>query len=235
MYYLQSRYYDPEVCRFINADIYASTGQGFIGYNMFAYCNNNPVICRDDHGYAAGTAAVAGATALSIAEAVLSICISSLLIYIGTEVIPAAVKTVSNYIETQTEKKATEEGTTYARQQSEDRIYTVYVLCAKNDAAKRVVYVGRVKTANYSARMAYHQSKGRMPLERIDSLTYAECRGLEQSLMLMFNTIRRGNPLFNQIQGIGVRNPNGPWYMTAAFDYLSNQLENELLNLNIYP
>ena len=42
MYYLQSRYYDPVVCRFINADGLASTGQGFVGYNMFAYCNSNP-------------------------------------------------------------------------------------------------------------------------------------------------------------------------------------------------
>ena len=31
-YYLQSRYYDPEICRFINADSYASTGQGFLGF-----------------------------------------------------------------------------------------------------------------------------------------------------------------------------------------------------------
>ena len=43
MYYLQSRYYDANVCRFINADSYVSTGQGLLGYNMFAYCGNNPV------------------------------------------------------------------------------------------------------------------------------------------------------------------------------------------------
>ena len=42
-YYLNSRYYDPQIKRFINVDCYVSTGQGFIGYNMFAYCNNNPV------------------------------------------------------------------------------------------------------------------------------------------------------------------------------------------------
>ncbi len=29
-YYLQSRYYDAAICRFINADSYASTGQGFL-------------------------------------------------------------------------------------------------------------------------------------------------------------------------------------------------------------
>ena len=47
LYYLQSRYYDPKIGRFINADSYASTGQGLVGHNMFAYCRNNPV-CRID-------------------------------------------------------------------------------------------------------------------------------------------------------------------------------------------
>ncbi|MCI8620188.1 MAG: RHS repeat-associated core domain-containing protein [Oscillospiraceae bacterium] len=42
-YYLQSRYYDPIISRFINADSYGSTGQAFLGTNMFAYCGNNPI------------------------------------------------------------------------------------------------------------------------------------------------------------------------------------------------
>ena len=49
-YYLQSRYYDPKICRFINADSYASTGQGFTGLNMFAYCNNSPSSASDPSG-----------------------------------------------------------------------------------------------------------------------------------------------------------------------------------------
>ena len=49
-YYLQSRYYDPTLKRFLNADIYASTDQGFIGVNMFAYCLNNPIIRFDSDG-----------------------------------------------------------------------------------------------------------------------------------------------------------------------------------------
>lgn len=50
MYYLGSRWYDPEIGRFINGDSYISTGQGIIGYNMFAYCNNNPVNMSDSSG-----------------------------------------------------------------------------------------------------------------------------------------------------------------------------------------
>ena len=49
-YYLQSRYYDPTIGRFINADQFASTGQDFLGYNMFIYCNNNPVMHNDPTG-----------------------------------------------------------------------------------------------------------------------------------------------------------------------------------------
>lgn len=50
LYYLQTRYYDPETARFINADIYVSTGQGVLGHNMYAYCGNNPVARADDEG-----------------------------------------------------------------------------------------------------------------------------------------------------------------------------------------
>ena len=49
-YYLNSRYYDQRTCRFINADGYVSTGQGILGTNMFAYCENNPVNRVDPSG-----------------------------------------------------------------------------------------------------------------------------------------------------------------------------------------
>lgn len=49
-YYLNSRYYDPEICRFINADRYITTGQGLNSFNMFAYCGNNPINCADYDG-----------------------------------------------------------------------------------------------------------------------------------------------------------------------------------------
>ena len=51
MYYLKSRYYDPQVKRFLNADGYAATGQSILGNNMFAYCDNNPVNRADSTGH----------------------------------------------------------------------------------------------------------------------------------------------------------------------------------------
>lgn len=53
LYYLQSRYYDSNTGRFLNADKFVTTGQGVLSYNMFAYCLNNPVIFRDPNGHEA--------------------------------------------------------------------------------------------------------------------------------------------------------------------------------------
>ena len=50
LYYLQSRYYDPEVGRFVNADGIVATGQGLLGNNMFSYCQNNPILFVDPLG-----------------------------------------------------------------------------------------------------------------------------------------------------------------------------------------
>ena len=51
LYYLQSRYYDFANCRFINADTFATTdANGFLSANMFAYCENNPIMRTDEDG-----------------------------------------------------------------------------------------------------------------------------------------------------------------------------------------
>ena len=72
-YYLQSRYYDPENHRFINADTYASTDSGdAIACNMFAYCQNNPVMLGDENGEIAGwlVRAIVGAAVGAITGAI---------------------------------------------------------------------------------------------------------------------------------------------------------------------
>ena len=51
LYYLQSRYYDPVTCRFINADSQLNPGTGLTGANLFAYCGNNPVGRIDPNGH----------------------------------------------------------------------------------------------------------------------------------------------------------------------------------------
>jgi len=53
LYYLKTRYYDPETCRFINMDCISilPTAQNHInGLNLYAYCLNDPVNHIDDDG-----------------------------------------------------------------------------------------------------------------------------------------------------------------------------------------
>ena len=51
LYYCNSRYYDPETSRFINADsVISGTGESVHGYNLFAYCFNNPINLDDTNG-----------------------------------------------------------------------------------------------------------------------------------------------------------------------------------------
>ena len=52
-YYLQSRYYDPTIGRFLNEDDTAFLGASgtLLGWNLFGYCENNPVSGFDCSGY----------------------------------------------------------------------------------------------------------------------------------------------------------------------------------------
>ena len=77
-YYLQSRYYDPAICRFINEDEYSDTDDGLLGFNMFAYCMNNPMNRTDPDGtwslpnwakVAIGVAVIAVSAAVTVATA----------------------------------------------------------------------------------------------------------------------------------------------------------------------
>ena len=53
LYYLQSRYYNPEWGRFITADNpnYLGIDGTVTSYNLFAYCSNNPVMYSDPTGH----------------------------------------------------------------------------------------------------------------------------------------------------------------------------------------
>ena len=77
-YYLQSRYYDPSIGRFINADAatYIGASTTFSSYNLFTYCLNDPVNNTDDGGtftfsnwakVGIGVAIIAAAAAITVA------------------------------------------------------------------------------------------------------------------------------------------------------------------------
>ena len=62
-YYLQTRYYDPTICRFINADNYelvAELSQTVGQLNLYAYANNNPIMLTDETGESVSLALLIG-------------------------------------------------------------------------------------------------------------------------------------------------------------------------------
>ena len=65
LYYLQSRYYNPEWGRFINADVILGVTGELKTANAFAYCNNNPVNMTDPNGYMAINAVCAAIGAIA--------------------------------------------------------------------------------------------------------------------------------------------------------------------------
>ncbi len=53
LYYVSSRYYDPETCRFVNCDaidVLNASPLNFVDKNLYAYCDNNPVVRIDVGG-----------------------------------------------------------------------------------------------------------------------------------------------------------------------------------------
>ena len=55
LYYVSSRYYDPEIGRWISPEPNVDYGEfdegsGLLGYNVYAYCANNPVMFKDETG-----------------------------------------------------------------------------------------------------------------------------------------------------------------------------------------
>ena len=106
LYYLQSRYYNPQWGRFLNADGYVSTGTGLLGYNMYAYCNNNPVMGYDPTGewnwgtfLSGANLIMVGAMAMATAATILSCgAAAPLMVVVAAATAVAGAATVVNGI-----------------------------------------------------------------------------------------------------------------------------------------
>ena len=132
MYYLQSRYYDSNIGRFINAD--SQINSDLLGCNMFAYCASNPVMGFDPTGnwswgkFFSGANLIAiGVSAIAVAATVLTcgaaapamVAVAAVTLTAGTL---TAVNGVAEVVEAGT-------GTNFVRDtvfQGNDQAYTTY-------------------------------------------------------------------------------------------------------------
>ena len=240
LYYLQSRYYDPATRRFINADSYASTGQGLIGHNMFAYCNNDPGNSIDPYGY--GSISIGGTSRNNFCELLDGGCSGgaggggvAIGILLGLEKFGTAVANGA--------KKAYEDiayavskplagGIVEATSQADDTKGRTYAVYFWEDQFGIIRYVGRVTDDGFRQRMNYHRNtRGLEEVYSVHGLTKDVAHGLEEIGMIQCHTINSLNSLNNQIHGIAWSNARGETYLQAAYAYLDNRAEQALLNL----
>ena len=252
LYYLNSRYYDPEIGRFVNAD--AAIGQmgNIQSTNMFSYCFNNPINQSDPSGnwpklstilaVVAITAAIvaivaatvvtcgAATAAMAVAGSGIAAGISTVGISAGTLATASAVASAAVTI---AKVAAVASVASYVTEKSTEKAVkrnnSVYTLV---DDTGTVQYVGR--TNNVDKRKKAHNAnpaRAGLTMEVIASgLNLSESRALEQAGMAYYHTINTANKMNNQINSVS------PKYWGAfkelaigTLNYGWNQMSNEIL------
>ncbi len=185
LYHLYSRYYDPETGRFINADdaVFVLLGDGTDSFNLFAYCENNPINHCDPLGYSSVLAAL-GISAAALVKAVLEFAILLIAVCIGIIRVYYLLKQIINFITkaieavqevVETIKAKVEE---YNKKNENPSGYCVYVLMRNTSDILTIFYVGRTK--NFEKRMRQHKvDKG-----QFIGVPVAACKDLQQSKLV---------------------------------------------------
>ena len=224
LYYLNSRYYNPEWGRFINCDELIKAENN--NYNLYTYCKNNPVRYVDytGHNAAALNDIFQGlANTWNEAKEVIIGALTSGLT-LNPYIMIAAGAVAGTYYLSQVDWSSRTGSNNAGKKE-----YTVYVL--RNPSVKgkdgnyKVEYVGRTK--NEAQRKSQHQSnpyKSQLIFDiKRRGLSYEEARGLEETLIIKYGTLNRGNYMNNQIHGISPMNPKYDRYMSAADALLSDE------------
>ena len=245
-YYVGSRYYDPAVGRFINADSAIGQIGNVQGINMFAYCFNNPVNMSDPTGNWPKLSTVFAVVAVAaVAVAAVTVTVATCgaaapaLVVAGSGIIggitagattAAGIATGATIVAGVSAAAAV---TSAVAEKTVEKIAnrnnSVYVL---KDGTGAVQYVGR--TNNVSRRRAAHSAnpaRAGLEMEVIASgLNLPEARALEQAGMAYYHTINTANRMNNQINSVS------PKYWGAfkelalgVLNYGWNQMSNEIL------
>ena len=214
LYYLNSRYYDPETGRFINADDQLNTGAGLFGNNLFAYCLNNPINNVDSDGHLALTlSSIFGNlwNPVGWIAAVAVVAVVVIAVVVADKVADVVTDVVENV-----------ENITNTKDQS------VYTLTDPDD--NKVKYVGR--TNNPTRREKEHKknpAKAKYKMKIVATgLNKPEAKIMEQTLISAYTL----DYLDNARREIAVGNLAGyKDNMDAVIKIFGSITEDELMNL----
>ena len=215
LYYLNSRYYNPNWGRFLNADGTIAANEDVISHNLFAYGSNNPINKLDSDGNFAISLGIAigGLLLLGVASYYGAKAISEWVTYTVSDIV-SNIK-AQTITQTKLKEKIDLSGN-----------HNVYVL--RDENTKKIEYVGR--TINREATKIRHKNNPNRKKLQIHfiakDVSYETARGLEEFLIIdYYNTLNRNNPMNNQIHGVSLKNNNRDLYMKLAQTWIS---ENEI-------
>ena len=225
-YYLNARYYDPQTRRFISADDRVlQTGENAKGYNLYSYCQNMPVGMADYNGHSMTLTLTLALPAIGAALSTVAAPVAA-----GAAIGITAAVTFHNVVKF---KELVDAGINALEEEGKKRRNSIYTVYALSDS-EGVRYVGRTK--NYETRMRAHRKsfdkKDLKDNKLGENLTYEEARGLEQTAMLYYHTLKTAKGL-NKINGISPKNKLANIYMEEAkgvAGYITNQISNEILD-----
>ena len=223
LYYLQTRYYNASVGRFISEDesVYIGISASILGYNIFAYCDNDAPNLNDPTGHYTGALVLSKPILASLSSALpgimtgISASLASVKAAIATSwFIPVCIAAAAIAIvgivyvvnrvvalmasATQTVSAVKSRARSGGINPNKLRNYTVYVIVKKGTID--VVYVGITK--RYSSRKSQH--KKRFPTSKFTmmpiatGLTKNEARAMEQTIITAYTL----DTLVNMINSI---------------------------------
>lgn len=215
LYYLNSRYYNPEWCRFINADGIIGANQDIISLNLYAYVSNNVSNGSDEDGnyaIAIGASALSrGITAFFGAYVVVK---AAPLLYQAAK---GCVQTVADIAENIKQRTPNQK-----KDNRKKKNQVVYVLTPPKEP-ENVLYVGRTTDPD-RRRSEYNRpgnpKNGLVLREKTPEISYAAARGMEELLIRKYQTLEKGNYQRNQIYGISTKNPYYDYYIEQATEYM---------------
>ncbi len=218
LYYLNSRYYNPEWRRFINADGLLGANQDIFGYNLYIYVSNNPIVFSDYSGDVALALTGVAASLGMIAGAIAVGAVGAALLLVGVGAVEGSINAYKNVKKAvkNTKKKSNNDVNNH-------NVYTLY-----DPLTQKIEYVGRT-TDLPATKYRHRQNPYRRHLELDEiamNVSKDTARGLEQMIIESCRTLNKdtNNPINNQINGVSPRNKKRDLYWDSAVIWSSEHV-----------